>query len=179
MKGAVLCNGPSRVAYSPGGYDYVIGCNIPWTRVDATVVLDENVIKLWANNPDLITVPTYFSVKAWMYTDEIKKRDMFRPYLVKTITPKYPYHSSGHNAAEIAISKGCTTLDVYGCDSWFSKNGGGSYTRQHIKSGGIANGDMKAIEGWRKRWQEIIDENPEVSINFIKGDNEELYKSWI
>ena len=167
MRGAVLCNGPSRVSYVPDCHDFVIGCNIPLTKVDATVVLDENVIKLWSKNPDLITVPTYFSVKAWMYTDEIKKRDMFRPYLVKTINPKYPYHSSGHNAAEVAIKNGCTSLDIYGCDSWFSTIGT-SYTRNHIIQGGIANGDMKAINGWRKRWQEIIDSNPNVKINFIQ-----------
>ena len=178
MRGAVLCNGPSRIAYKPGGYDFVIGCNVPWTEVDATVILDENVVKIWAENPDLIKVPAYFSVKAWMYTDEIKKRAMFEPYLIELITPKYPYHSSGHNAAEAAIRKGCTDLHIYGCDSWFTEIAD-SYTRNYVKKGGIVNGDMRAIKGWRDRWQEIMDKYPEVKINFIRESSEELYKSWI
>ena len=168
MKAAVLCNGPSRVDYKPSSeYTYVIGCNIPWTDVDCTVILDEEVIRLWANNPALITVPAYFSEKAWRETDGIKKRDFFRTFLIEIIKPKYPYHSSGHNAAEIAIKKGFKEIDIYGCDSWFSSIGI-SYTRTHIKQGGIANGDMRHIEGWRSRWKEIMDKHPEVTLNFIR-----------
>jgi len=167
MKCAVLCNGPSRILYEPSTeYGFVIGCNIPWTKVDATVVLDEEVVREWAKNPDLITVPTYFSVKAWAETDGIKKRDFFRPFLIKTITPKYPYHSSGHNAVEQVIDKGYTDIDIFGCDSWFSSVGR-SYTRTHIKQGGIVDGDMRHIEGWRNRWKEIMDKYPEVTLNFI------------
>jgi hypothetical protein len=167
MKCAVLCNGPSRVLYEPSTeYGFIIGCNIPWTKVDATVVLDEQVVRAWAKNPDLITVPVYFSVKAWAETDGIKKRDFFRPFLIKTITPKYPYHSSGHNAVEQVIAKGYTNIDIFGCDSWFSTVGR-SYTRTHIKDGGIVDGDMRHIEGWRNRWKEIMDKHPEVTLNFI------------
>ena len=167
MRCAVLCNGPSRSLYVPSTeYGFVMGCNIPWTTVDATIVLDEEVVRLWAKKPDLITVPTYFSVKAWQETDAIKKRDFFRPFLVKTITPKYPYHSSGHNAVEQVIAKGYTNIDIFGCDSWFSKVGR-SYTRTHIKEGGIVDGDMRHIEGWRTRWKEIMDKHSEVTLNFI------------
>jgi hypothetical protein len=167
MKCAVLCNGPSRILYGPSAeYGFVIGCNIPWTVVDATVVLDEQIVRLWAKNPDLITVPTYFSVKAWQETDAVKKRDFFRPFLIKTINSKYSYDSSGHNAVEQVIDKGYTDIDIFGCDSWFSEIGI-SYTRTHIKDGGIVNGDMKHIEGWRNRWKEIMDKHPEVNLNFI------------
>jgi hypothetical protein len=167
MKAAVLCNGPSRNLYeSSTEYDFVIGCNIPWTKVDATIVLDEQVVRLWAKNPELITVPTYFSVKAWQETDAIKKRDFFRPFLIKIINPRYPYHSSGHNAVEQVIDKGYKHIDIFGCDSWFSEVGL-SYTRTHIKDGGIADGDMKHIERWRDRWKEIMEKHPEVTLNFI------------
>ena len=167
MKCAVLCNGPSRILYEPSAkYGFVIGCNIPWTVVDATVVLDEQIVRLWAKNPDLITVPTYFSVKAWQETDAVKKRDFFRPFLIKTINPKYPYHSSGHNAVEQVIDKGYTDIDIFGCDSWFSRVGR-SYTRTHIKDGGVVDGDMRSIEGLRNRWKEIMDKHPEVNLNFI------------
>ena len=167
MKCAVLCNGPSRILYEPSAeYGFVIGCNIPWTVVDATVVLDEQVVRLWAKNPDLITVPVFFSVKAWAETDAVKKRDFFIPYLIKMINPKYPYHSSGHTAVEQVIDKGYTDIDIFGCDSWFSKVGR-SYTRTHIKDGGVVDGDMRNIEGWRNRWKEIMDKHPEVNLNFI------------
>ena len=167
MKCAVLCNGPSRILYEPSTeYGFIIGCNIPWTKVDATVVLDEEVVRAWAQNLDLITVPTYFSVKAWQETDVLKKRNLFKPFLIQLITPKYPYYSSGHAAVEQVIAKGYTDIDIFGCDSWFSSVGI-SYTRTHIKEGGIVDGDMKHIEGWRNKWQEIMDKNPNVTLNFI------------
>lgn len=168
MKAALLCNGPSRVAYrSREGYDYVIGCNIPWTDVDSTVVLDKEVIDKWAKQPDLIQVPTHFSVDAWRHTDAIKKRYIFRPYLLGLITPKYPYHSSGHNAAEILIKMGYNQIDIYGCDSWFS-DVTQSFTRTIITKKHSSDGSMKHIIGWRKRWKEIMDNNPNVEINFIQ-----------
>jgi hypothetical protein len=172
MKCAVLCNGPSKDLYIPSSeYGFVIGCNIPWTKVDATVILDEQVIRLWAKKPDLITVPAYFSVKAWAETDAIKKREFFRPFLIKMITPKYPYHSSGHNAVEQMIREGYTEIDIFGCDSYYSKIAR-SHTRTYIKDGGVQDGDMKAILGWRERWKEIIDGHPEVTLNFIKESNQ-------
>lgn len=165
MAAAVLCNGPSRVAYQPSSkYNFVIGCNIPWTTVDATVVLDEQVIRLWNKKPTLITCPTYFSTKAWMETDAVRNREFFRTYFAGMVKPKYPYHSSGHNACEVAINLGHVVIDVYGCDSMFS-NETYSYTRTFIKNGG---GNQKHINGWRTRWQEIQDSHPNVMINFVK-----------
>jgi hypothetical protein len=172
MKCAVLCNGPSRVAYIPSTeYDFVIGCNIPWTDVDATVVLDEAVVELWAKTPDLIKVPTYFSVAAWRQTDAVRKyqpREFFKKFMVEIITPMYPFHSSGHNACEIAIKKGYKQIDIYGCDSWFSSVVE-SYTRSFVPKGGAEG--MKHVQGWRKRWHEIMTAHPDVTLNFIKHEN--------
>jgi hypothetical protein len=51
MKCAVLCNGPSRSAYNPEKeYAYRIGCNIPWTKVDCTVILDPQMVKVLIKN---------------------------------------------------------------------------------------------------------------------------------
>jgi hypothetical protein len=168
-KVAVLCNGPSRSAYNPNTeYAYRIGCNIPWTKVDCTVVLDEEIVRKWAKQQDLIDVPTYFSVNAWRETYSTRIRDtFFRKYMVEVIKPHYPYHSSGHNAAEIVIKLGYKELDIYGCDSWFSQNVD-SYTRQFIKSTTQNTPDMHTA-GWRKRWKDIIAANPDVKINFIEG----------
>jgi hypothetical protein len=168
MKVAVLCNGPSRFAYTGRlGYDYVIGCNIPWTEVDATVVLDENVIHRWAKEPDLIRCKTYFSRKAWMETDAIKKRDFFHPYLIEVIDIMPEYDSSGHNAARCAIKLGANQLDIYGCDSWFDQTIV-SYTHEYFKNLNPDN-SKKHVMGWRKRWEEIIKSNPDVMFNFIRN----------
>jgi hypothetical protein len=167
MKAAVLCNGPSRVDYRPSTeYNYVIGCNIPWTTVDATVVLDENVIERWSKQPDLIKVPVYFSRKAWMYTDEIKKRDFFIPYMIEIIDILPEFDSSGHNAVSCMIRKGYTEIDIYGCDSWFEQTIV-SYTHQYFKN---LNPDdsKKHINGWRTRWNNIMAGSPEVKLNFIR-----------
>ena len=169
MKAAVLCNGPSRTAFSGrGNYDLVIGCNIPWTDVDYTVILDQQVVRLWGKRPGLITVPVYFSEKAWAETHKAPPgRSFFRPFLAEIIRPKYPYHSSGHNACEVAIRRGAKSVDVYGCDSWFS-HCTISYTREHIKEGGATPGDMKHIIGWRNRWKEIMQNHPDINISFIE-----------
>jgi hypothetical protein len=172
MKAAVLCNGPSKELFTDkNGYEFVIGCNIPWTKVDATIVLDKQVVEVWSKNIELIQCDTYFSVDAWRYTDSIKKRDRFRPYFKGLITPKYPYHSSGHNACEVAIKLGYKFIDIYGCDSWFS-DVTVSNTRKYIKNGWAGS---KHITGWRNRWKEIIENYPEVEIKFIGYEN--IYKA--
>lgn len=168
MKCAVLCNGPSRVSYqSREGYDFVIGCNIPWTEVDATVVVDEEIIRLWAATPTLITVPTYFGDKAWRYTDSIRKRDVFQPYFAGLMKVDTSYPSSGHVAADVALQKGATEIDIYGCDSWF-KESVDSYTEAYVPSG--PNKEVRRaprVRGWRERWNRMIEGNPTVQINFI------------
>lgn len=95
MKIAVLGNGPSRTSFqNPGDYDLIIGCNVPWTEdVHCTVVVDEEIVNAWAKQPTLIKVPTYFSVKAWMQTDAIRKRAFFQDYFAGLISvePKIPF----------------------------------------------------------------------------------------
>jgi hypothetical protein len=166
-KVAVLCNGPSRSAYNPDTeYAYRIGCNIPWTQVDCTVVLDEEVVRLWHRNHDLINVPTYFSVKAWRETASLG-RAFFEPYLIQLVEPRPEYDSSGHVACSQMIKLGYTDIDIYGCDSWFTQNVH-SYTHKFVKSKTIYTADGHVI-GWRKRWNEIIKNNPSVTLNFIEG----------
>jgi hypothetical protein len=165
-KVAILCNGPSRSSYNPDTeYAYRIGCNIPWTKVDCTVVLDEEVVRLWHRNHDLITVPTYFSVKAWRETASLG-RAFFEPYLIQLVEPRPEYDSSGHVACSQMIKLGYTDIDIYGCDSWFRQNVE-SYTHDFVKSKTIYTADGHVI-GWRRRWNEIIKNNPSVTLNFIK-----------
>lgn len=167
MKCAVLCNGPSKVLYKDNSdYDYVIGCNIPWTRVHATVLLDKEVVRLWDKDPTLINVPAYFSVDAWRETDGIKNREFFIPFLLELVEYKIEYFSSGHVAVTKAIEKGYTGIDIYGCDSYFEFNIV-SYTHKFIKNAN-ADDSYKHVVNWRNNWNMIINNNPEVKINFIR-----------
>lgn len=168
MKAAVLCNGPSRNDYTTRtGYDFVIGCNIPWCDVDATVVLDEAVVQKWSSQPDLISVPAYFSRKAWMFTDEIKKRKFFEKFLIELVDVLPEYDSSGHHAAMACARRGASEIDIYGCDSWFDQTIA-SYTHKYFKN---LNPDdsKKYVYGWRNRWNHIINQNPNIKFTFIRN----------
>jgi hypothetical protein len=157
MKVAVLCNGSSRSLFtSPTGYNYLIGCNIPWRQVDATVILDVNVLDKW-NKP----CPFYSSVSAWR---ELHKRERFEQYFLGFVDTFAEYDSSGHAATRKVIELGYKEIDIYGCDSWFT-NDTESYTHQWVDGRAI---DMnKQISVWRARWYELMAKHPDVKINFI------------
>lgn len=176
MKAALLGNGPSRKFYDPSkAYDYRLGCNIPWTDVDATLILDENIIELWNKNPDLIKVPAYISRRAWMRGDELKK---FRPMINEKnfllgIVDKIPnsHESSGNVAARKLVELGYKELDIYGCDAYFTQAHGHntqSYTRGFITGTDMINNSYK----WKLKWDEFISKHPEVKFNFIKGQQD-------
>lgn len=169
MKAAVLCNGSRRISY--GGrndYDFVIGCNIPWTQdLDATVVVDEEIVIIWSQNLNLIHVPIYFSKKAWMCADNLKIRETTTQQFAGIIDVEPNYHSSGHCAAEIAIARGATLINVYGCDGMFERTTN-SYTRNFIPSG--PNEQIRGVDkvnGWRRRWSSLMQHTPQTTINFI------------
>lgn len=169
MKCAILGNGPSRSLYSPrNNYTVKIGCNIPWTKVDWTMVSDEEVILAWSKNANIINCPIYASVEAWRYSASIK----FREYIIgqslflglfqrprETSDTKY---CSGHFAAIKAIELGYKHLDLYGMDSYFEDNVESS-TREFIPRVPINNAAK-----WRKVWDQIISSNPDVVFNFIR-----------
>ena len=169
---ALLGNGPSRKFYDPSKvYDYRLGCNIPWTDVDATIILDENIIKLWHKDHSLIKVPAYFSRNAWMYGDELKT---FIPFIKENnyfidIVDKIPNsnESSGNVATRKLVELGYTQIDIYGCDAYFTAAHGHntkSYTRDFISGTDMINNSYK----WKLRWDEFIKKHPEVTFNFIK-----------
>jgi hypothetical protein len=164
MRAAVLCNGPSRVNYkSRLGYDYVIGCNIPWTEVDANVIIDNHIVIRWAKNHDLIKAPTYFSEMAWRETC-FKDRQFFMPYFLGLVYRHWDYDSSGHHAAVKAIELGHKQIDIYGCDSWWSMDTSSATHKYHDSR--PQNTDKHVI-GWRQRWNQIINNHQDVKITFI------------
>ena len=159
MKTALLCNGPSRLEYNPEiEYDYVIGCNIPWTKVNSTVIVDVNVLdKLQP------LIPFYCSRMAWI---NCNKQNRYSDYLIELFDTLKDYDSTGHCAARILLKMNVSEIDIYGCDSWFENNTE-SFTHKYIDS---RSSDMsKNISVWRSRWYELMTKNPEVKFNFIGG----------
>lgn len=163
MKAAVLCNGPSRTLFnSADGYNYIIGCNIPWTKVDSTVVIDIDVISKWLHYK-IPLVPIWFSEYVWREV-RLKDREYFKDSFLGLVKPLPEYDSSGHVACSKVIELGYEQIDIYGCDSWFS-NDTNSHTHKYCDT--RPTDTSKHIEGWRKRWNTIIDGHPEVKITFI------------
>lgn len=159
MKTALLCNGPSRVVYQPNlEYNYIIGCNIPWTKVNSTVIMDVGVLEK-LKEPYML----FISRKAWIEcSNKIKER------LIGNISglfdPLPDYDSAGHAACRKLLELGATEIDIYGCDSWFTNNTE-SYTHQFVDDRST---DMiKHVTVWRSRWYDLMSKNPTVVFNFI------------
>lgn len=159
MRCALLCNGPSRVAFNQDlEYNYIIGCNIPWTKVDATVILDKNVLDKWQEPCSF-----YISRDAWRECNS-KLRQKFIGNLQELIYSYPEYDSAGHAACRKLLELGATSIDIYGCDSWFTNNTE-SYTHKYVDS---RSEDMsKNVSMWKVRWNELMINYPDVKFNFI------------
>jgi len=160
MRVALLGNGNSRILFTQADtYDYIIGCNIPWRQVDATVVMDVNVLEKFKE-----PVRFYCSRNAWR---ELNKRDRFTEHLIEIFDSLPDYDSTGHAAARIVLGLGAKQIDIYGCDSWFENNTE-SYTHQFVDS--RSENMVKHVSVWRSRWYELMAKHQEVKFNFI-GEN--------
>jgi len=166
-KVAVLCNGPSRSAYNPDKeYAYRIGCNIPWTKVDCTVILDPQMVKVLIRDISLIDCKVYFSQDVMEYVDQIGAKQLFD--ILGIIQKTQKGLSSGNLACLKAVELGYTDIDIYGADSFTTGNIRNntvdkSYTRNFIDSD-----SMNMSPDWRLNFTRMIESNPEVKFNFIK-----------
>jgi len=164
MKCAVLGNGPSLNLYysSEVKYDKIIGCNIPWTVVDFTVIMDEEIVDLWAKNYNLILVPAYFSIKAWGRTDRSNLRQfLLDNNLFLGLIKDRDLISTGHMAAKKVIELGANELDLYGFDSYHNE------TIDSITWDYIKNNPTNNSKYWIKAWNNIMKNNPNIVFNFI------------
>ncbi len=174
MKAALLCNGPSRFAFkSKEGYNYVMGCNIPWCDVDGLTMIDVSVARYYATN-ELPSCQVFLSDICWnvlkgFRKDGIKLTDyLISKNLLGAIvdTPK-EFYSTGHIAALQLIELGATEIDIYGCDSYFEEVID-SITWQYVPSTASDKHKAKQIIEWRKNWAFIQNEN-NIKMNFIKS----------
>lgn len=169
MKCAVLCNGPSRSAYNPETeYAFRIGCNIPWTKVDCTVILDQQLVNILVANPSLIDFNIYFSKDAWEHVRTIKAEPLFEDRFLGTIVKTRKGLSSGNLACMKAVELGYKDIDIYGADAFTTNDVRSntvrkSYTRKFLDSDGI---NMSG--NWRTNFNKMIDSYPEVKFNFIR-----------
>lgn len=164
MRAALLCNGPSRSLYTDSTkYDYVIGCNVPWSKVDSTVVIDNEVVQKWYKVKNLISVPTWFSENAWRET-RFKERKFFEPFFLGLVKQLPEHDSCGHVACRKLIEMNYTNIDIYGCDACFDYDNS-SYTHQWVDTRFVDK--KKQIDGWRKHWNMIMHSHSDVQINFI------------
>jgi hypothetical protein len=169
MKAAVVCNGPSRFAFNEKlEYNYTIGCNIPWTKVDATVILDGNVVERWSRDLSLISCPAFFTARAWRSTDEYKIREYIlnNNLFIDLMPDVKEFFSAGHIAAQIMCENDFTELDIYGVDSMF-KYTVESFTNTLVDDQN-PDSEMQRIVNWRINWDKLQNDYREVTFNFIK-----------
>lgn len=146
MKTAILGNGPSRTLYNEDNdFDIVIGCNIPWTKVDATVICDIEIIDLLKKDFTLIQVPVIISTIVFERLKEFKMVDKFT--ILDVFKPK-DWHNAAHYAADYLMTKEVNEVHLYGCDSIFEEDIS-SVTDEVVEKN--MNLD-KFIRKWRKVW---------------------------
>lgn len=168
-KGNVLCNGPRMKYYTPNGL-YTMGCNYPPVEVDATSIIDREVIRKWATGTVEMRTNTVVLNRASLETLKEHKRFFQLPentiHILGTFNILRNYYSSGHWAAMAMIKLGYTELDIYGCDSWWDIDIG-SYTDNFIEKG-KPNYNPKFVGEWRKSWHRMSrEEGKGVTFNFI------------
>lgn len=175
MKVAVLCNGPSRSAYDPNKeYAYRIGCNIPWTKVDCTVIIDPQLVKVLIKDTSLIDYKVYFSQAVWDHVQEVGATPLFD--CLGIIQKNKRGVSSGNIACMKAVELGYKDIDIYGADAMVvndirSNTVRKSYTRNFLDSDG-----MNMSPDWRTNFNKMIKDHPDVKFNFIErnGNVKEL-----
>lgn len=163
MIGAVVGNGPSADLYDLSA-DFVIACNIPSKSysVDATVIVDEEIVWLLKNNPELIEVPVILSNKAWEKMKELKIDNQFE---ILDSFRSEEWHNAGHYAAKYLIKNvDCSDIQIWGCDSYFEDTIE-STTDDYVQK----RNDMTFVRHWRRVWNEIIDNNPRISFEIKRN----------
>lgn len=146
-KVAIIGNGYSSlrldvyVQLATGNYDYVIGCNYTYHKIDYCVIMDTDAAHL-INRYTI--APKVITQKKTLHLIE-----KFRPEaeVVKIYRRPETFHSSGHHAFKFAVSELNTGhVDLFGFDSRF-KDTSKSITNHNA-------GDMQKY--WNEVWKALI-----------------------
>jgi len=145
-----------------------MGCNIPWANVNGTTIVDVGVVRNFATlnykECDLFLTLKCYHVLCGFKHNNVKIVDKLK---CKIIDKQKPFFSSGHMAALELIKMGSTTIDIYGCDSYFD-DVIDSFTWRYVPSYANDKHKAKQLIEWRKNWASIKDEF-NVEMNFIKA----------
>jgi hypothetical protein len=96
---------------------------------------------------------------------ELRIDDQFS--ILHVFKPK-EWYNAAHYAADFLLEFGeCDGINIWGCDSIFQDNIE-STTDQFVKKENPA--DMKFIRNWRRIWNDIFDQNPNVNFNAMRVD---------
>lgn len=162
MKGVVLGNGPSKHLYDRTG-DFVIGCNIPGEgySVDATVIVDPEIVWILANDLELIDCPVILSNIAWEKMKQLKMDGYFN--ILYTFKSK-DWYNAGHYAALYLIHElKCDKIDIWGCDSIFDDTLKSSTDTLVPKVESI-----NFYKRWRLIWFNLMEAHPSIDFNIKK-----------
>lgn len=202
MECNILGNGPSRKSYVPNG-NFSIGCKFLWTDADLSVILDNCIIDTFIQQPELIPEPTklvigvdnYFYAKQTLTPEQFEYltsrtieyykidspaqfcNDPFPKDISLRLVPTSKFRktlNTSHIAAELAIAKGYTKLNLYGIDNWFGdKTCMDSYIDIgelygfKLEKSNMLNVEIKTF-GWRQQWKYMINKYKHVEFNFVK-----------
>lgn len=161
MKTAILGNGPSRTLYNEDEeFDFVVGCNIPWTKVDATVICDIEIVNLLRNDFTLIQVPVIISTVVYEKMKEFRIVDSFT--ILNVFKPR-DWHNAAHYAVDYLMNKNADEIQIYGCDSIFEDD----ITSKTDTAVEKTMDSERFIRQWRKVW----DKKFESDIKFLIHKN--------
>lgn len=168
MKVAVLGNGKSRFLFTnPKEYDYIIGCNIPWTDVNSTVIIDEKVVEFLYDTRQKhnYSYNTIFSRKSWNKVLELEAESYFSPLLNSIVEMAEGIDSSAHIALKHVLSfDDVEIVHLYGCDSKWNND---ISSRTHYYVDNKPPNQSATVSLWNNRWEEIIQNNKHVEILFL------------
>lgn len=152
------------------GYDFVMGCNIPWAEVDGLTLIDVSVARYYATH--IPNCKFFLPNFCWNVLKEYKHSGIkTTKYIIdsnrfgRIIEDPKDLYSSGHMAALELIRLGATEIDIYGCDSYFNYTIESS-TWEHVPSLANKNRQAEQIKSWKHNWDLIKSQN-KVIIDFI------------
>ncbi len=172
---AILGNGPSKEDWFMEKdlypFDFVMGCNFPWTDVHATTIIDGKAAQGWCDyviqKEEVQPVKFYLSPSANTKFVHNGEKQFLHQWKLGDVEVRRR-ESSAHCATKVAIEQlGATQVRVYGCDTFFTMENTSS-TWKYVHGGLDGARKTKQITDWRSNWHRLNEENPDVQITMVR-----------